>query len=114
MNQLLFAGYKIKLDSKPLFIMHDHNGNRITNTSVEKSLIAINILKNFKYSHREMFTSEQWDEIETKYLNMKATIYFLSQKYINRMRAFSIYLKLFVKKPSKLLVLRMIRTLIPV
>jgi glycosyltransferase involved in cell wall biosynthesis len=113
MCKLLASGYKVKMDSVPLYIMHEHNENRITNISVEKSLISLNMLNAYKYSHRSLFNPEQWNRIETKYLVMKAMIFFTNRKYANRLKSFPIYVILFMKNPSLSRFRMLFRSLLP-
>jgi glycosyltransferase involved in cell wall biosynthesis len=113
MLKLLIRGYRIKLDSIPLHIMHEHNQNRITKTSQTKSLIALDTLKTFKYSHRTLFNSAQWNSIELRHLKMKATIFYLNRRYIDRLKSFRIYMIIFMKEPSLPVFRMLFRTLLP-
>jgi len=112
MNKMLFSGYKVKMDSIPLYKMYEHDNNRITNTSVEQSIRALNILKKYKFNHQERFNQEQWKQIEYNYLRQKAGILFVSNNYMSRIKAFILYIQLFIKKPSVYAIRMMFRTLI--
>jgi glycosyltransferase involved in cell wall biosynthesis len=113
MNKLLVKGYQIKMDSLPLYVMHEHSEKRITNISLAKSLTSLNILLNFKQNYKARFTLDQWKKVEINHLKMEASIYFSSDKYVDHLKASLIYLNIFLKKPSKTMFHSIFRSMIP-
>jgi glycosyltransferase involved in cell wall biosynthesis len=114
MLKFLLNGYKIGLDTEQLYIMHEHDNFRITNTSIEKSIAAIEQIHEFKVKQRRRFSDWQWKTVEKKFLQAKASVYITSNSIISRLKAFVLYFMLFIIKPSLSDFKAAIRSLIPV
>jgi len=114
MLKFLLNGYKIGLDNEQLYIMHEHDNFRITNTSIEKSIAAIEQIHEFKVKQRRKFSDWQWKTVEKKLLQAKASVHITSNSIICRLKAFVLYFRLFIIKPSLSDFKAAIRSLIPI
>lgn len=80
--------------SEPLYIMNEHNLDRITNESVEKTINSLQIINNFISNHKNQFTSDELKQIQVKNYKTIATAYYLTKK--NRVQSAFYWYKTFL------------------
>lgn len=114
MLKLLKNGYRVKTEYVALYVMHEHNYSRITNTSLGNSIDSISIIEDYISSEKYKFTKSELEKISNKYMCMRASIFFQSKKYVNQLKALCIYVCVLFKRPSWSLFLMTLRCLVPV
>lgn len=85
--KLLNNGFSIGIISKPLLTLVEHNDNRISSTSIEKVVKALDILHAFEISQKTIFSKKEWTTIQYRHLYNNA--YILSTgNFLQKMRGF--------------------------
>lgn len=95
MLHALIQGLKFECIEEPLHIMYEHNGDRITNKSIVKSVDSLNVMKNFIQNYKLQFTAPDWNFFLEKDLRMRGYIFYVADNYKDRIKGLSFFLKAF-------------------
>lgn len=95
MLHALVKGLKFECIQEPLHIMYEHNGDRITNKSIAKSVDSLNVMKNFIQNYKLQFTAKQWNSFLEKDMRMRGFVFYVADSYQDRIKGFGYFLKAF-------------------
>ena len=101
MLHALSKGLQFECINDSLHIMYEHNGERITNKSVEKTINSLEIIKDFISKFKKQFTILEWNSFLIKDLRMRGTNFYIAPTYWQRTKGFYFYRKAFCLSKKK-------------
>lgn len=100
MLHALKKNHKFYCLKEPLHIMYEHEGERISNLSIHKTIDSLNKIYRFVKESKVLFSKDEWVAFEVNNLTMLATPYYLSSKLIHRLKGGGNFCRIFLKKPN--------------
>ncbi len=98
MLHALINGLTFKCINEPLYIMFEHNGDRITNKNKIKTIKSLNKIKGFIENYKNKFSDLEWNDYLTKDQRNRGIVYYVSKKYFIRVKGFKFFFKAFFLK----------------
>lgn len=89
MEKMNFACLK-----KPLHVMYEHNSNRITCLSLEKTIMSLDVIYKFISQNKVLFSVKEWHDFVVSDLNKRAVQYYISSEFKNRFKSVYTYFKI--------------------
>lgn len=97
-----------------LHIMYEHQLERITDKSIDKSINALNTLSSFILKHKNDFSTSEWNLYLIKDYRMRGVIYYVSSHYFSRLKSIPYFFKSFLLSRSSSDLLRIMKTTIKI
>lgn len=107
-NNMKFAEIK-----EELYVMHEHLEDRITDSSISKSIESLDTIKKYLSQYKELFSKKEWDDFLEKDNDMRATIYYISTSYSKRLKAIKYWGKCFIKSYKFSYLKKLLKSFIP-
>ena len=80
--------------------MYEHEGERISNLNISKSIDSLNKIYRFVKESKVLFSKEEWVAFKVNNLAMLATLYYLSSKLTHRLKGSVVFFRIFLKEPN--------------
>jgi glycosyltransferase involved in cell wall biosynthesis len=80
-----------------LHTMYEHNGLRITNKNIEKSITSLDSIKSKILVHKQEFSRTEWNVFLIKDIRMRGTIHYVATNYYDRVKGSHFFFKSFCK-----------------
>ncbi|WP_322971396.1 glycosyltransferase family 2 protein [Faecalibacter sp. LW9] len=112
MIKALKSGYNFEIMEDQLHIMYEHSQNRITNNGIKSTLISLDKIKNYIELNKNLFSHKEWDMFLIKDNRMRATAYYTSKSYFQRISAVPFYLNSFLISKEKKDIIMLLKTII--
>ena len=101
MIKALLQNFTFGIINIPLHVMYEHEGDRITDTGLDKSLNALDRIKTKVSIYKKQFSSYEWCAYMQKDLRMRATFYYLANNKKVRIKAAAFFFKSFQQSFNK-------------
>lgn len=108
----LSRGYRFYTTNEQLYIMYEHSYSRITSKGIKSSLSSLDIIFNSIKLNKNLFSHKEWDMYLIKDNRMRATVYYTSNSYFQRIGALPFYLNSFLISKEKKDILMLLKTII--
>jgi glycosyltransferase involved in cell wall biosynthesis len=107
-NNMKFSEIK-----EQLYVMHEHVEDRVSISSISKSIESLDTIKKYLLQYKERYSKKEWDDFIEKDNNMRATIYYLSSSYADRVIAFKYWINCLFKTYNIDYLTKSIKALVP-
>lgn len=91
----LSNGLKFDCIVEPLHIMYEHDGERITNVSIGKTIRSLDKIKNFILQYKNLFSISEWNNYLVQDFRKRGIVFYVAKNYCTRISGFIFYAKAF-------------------
>lgn len=96
------------------YILYDHDGERITHASLDKTFKSLDKIKERVILYRKDFDDRQWQHYLVNELRMKAIALYTSKSRINKVKAANFFAKAFIKSFAKADLIALLKSLVKI
>lgn len=109
---LLADNHNVYSDNTPMYILNEHDEERISNQSAHNATIAAGLFNQFVTPRRDMFDNEEWKSVQVRLLLLQATSFY-SAGYINRLKSVRLWIRCYKLSHDKKYLIDTIKSFIP-
>lgn len=112
--KILNKNFKVYETNIELCKVYEHSEDRISKSNVINTITSLDIIKKYIELNKKLFSHKEWDKYLIKDYRMRATSYYTSNRYLQRVKAILFYFKSFLLSKEKKDIIMIIKSIVKI
>lgn len=99
--------------NEQLFVIYEHQGERVSSKNLEVSVKSLTTIKNFIELRKSTFSKVEWKNFEYVHMRSLAVLHYVHSSYFIKLRGIQYWIRLFFMKFKLTDFLMLLKTIVP-